>query len=184
MPLLYPTHLEGGGVVWPKAGKKPNAILQDEMSRRLIVPNETWVLVKRFTAKEERRRVVASVYAGGTLPGSGIGIENHLNYFHCRGRGLPLPLARGLATYLNSTMVDQYFRAFNGHPPVNATDLRSIRYPDAETLQRIGERTEGRAPDQETIDQILVDEIGGVTSISAVSRGVHPRSLDVLPGSG
>jgi hypothetical protein len=48
-------------------------------------------------------------------------------------------LARGLSTYLNSTVVDQYFRRFNGHTQVNATDLRALRYPSARALQSLGE---------------------------------------------
>ena len=55
-----------------------------------------------------------------------MGFENHLNYFHKKGRGIDMPLARGLAAFLNSTLVDAYFRQFNGHTQVNATDLRSL----------------------------------------------------------
>ena len=158
VPLLYPTHLQGGSVTWPKAGKKPNAILVNESSRSLLVPNETFVLVKRFTAKEERRRVVASVHVGGSLPGDALGIENHVNYFHQRGRGLDLHLARGLAAYLNSTGLDDYFRQFNGHTQVNATDLRNIRYPADTSLRRIGKRMEGSPHEQGQIDAIVAEE--------------------------
>jgi len=43
-----------------------------------------------------------------------------------------------LFTYLNSTAVDSLFRTFNGHTQVNATDLRSIKYPSRECLEEIG----------------------------------------------
>ena len=61
-PLLYPAHFMSGGFEWPKAMKKPNAILVTERTRKWLWQNEgCFVVTKRFTAKEERRRIVASV---------------------------------------------------------------------------------------------------------------------------
>ena len=54
-----------------------------------------------------------------------------------------MDLARGLVAYLNSTFVDTYFRQFNGHTQVNATDLRNLRYPSVRQLERLGERVGG-----------------------------------------
>jgi adenine-specific DNA-methyltransferase len=91
----------------------------------LLVPKGTYVLVKRFTSKEESRRVVAAVYAPERIDAEQVGFENHLNYFHRKGGGLPVTLAKGLAAFLNSTLVDLFFRQFSGHTQVNATDLRN-----------------------------------------------------------
>ena len=44
----------------------------------------------------------------------------------------------GLAVFLNSSMVDDYFRQFNGHTQVNATDLRLMKYPNRKTLINLG----------------------------------------------
>ena len=84
--------------------------------------------------------MVACIYDSARLTGEAVGFENHLNYFHIRGGGLDEPLARGLAAYLNSTVLDQCFRLFSGHTQVNATDLRTLRYPSRTMLQRLGER--------------------------------------------
>src|SRR5690348_17119386 len=136
VPLLYPAHLSAGAVNWPRFDtKKPNAIRVDDASRPWLISNSNYVLVKRFSSKEERRRVVATVY-NGSLPGDLIGLENHLNYFHENGNGLDLTLARGLARFLNSTLVDNYFRQFSGHTQVNSTDLRNLRYPSRTDLVR------------------------------------------------
>ncbi|HEU4323916.1 MAG TPA: Eco57I restriction-modification methylase domain-containing protein [Roseiflexaceae bacterium] len=155
-PLIYPLHLVGGRVTWPKPGaKKPNALVRTPATRGLFVPNAHYVLVKRLSSKEERRRVVATVYDATLLAAEVVGFENHLNYYHWHGKGLDLDLARGLAAYLNSTPVDTYFRQFNGHTQVNATDLRNLRYPDSETLRAIGQRIGGSILDQEEIDRLL-----------------------------
>jgi 16S rRNA C967 or C1407 C5-methylase (RsmB/RsmF family) len=83
-----------------------------EQTKSLQIPNGYYVLVKRFTAKEEKKRLVAALYNPIDFSGASIAFENHLNYFHCNGKGLDPALARGLAAYLNSTLVDAFFRLF------------------------------------------------------------------------
>ena len=51
---------------------------------------------------------------------------------------MPQTLARGLAVFLNTTAVDEYFRCFSGHTQVNATDLKLMKYPSRETLINLG----------------------------------------------
>lgn len=140
VPLIYPTHFEDGGIRWPIPNfKKHNAIEDCADTASLMIPGGIYVLTKRFSAKEEKRRLVAAIYDGGR-----VGFENHLNYFHDNGRGLPLDLARGLSAFLNSEAVDQYFRIFSGHTQVNATDLRSLHYPTRSQLEEIGRSDNNR----------------------------------------
>lgn len=68
-----------------------------------------------------------------------LGFENHLNVFHENKRGMPKALAHGLALFLNTTAVDEHFRRFNGHTQVNATDLKTMKYPSREVLIQLGE---------------------------------------------
>jgi adenine-specific DNA-methyltransferase len=156
VPLVYPCHFENGFVCWPgESGKKPNAIISSERTYDLLVPSGHYVLTKRFTAKEERRRVVAAIYDPHRIQSPLVGFENHLNYFHSKGKGLSPNIARGLALYLNSTLFDQYFRLFSGHTQVNATDLRKMRYPTREQLICLGSYVNNRIPDQQVVDTIL-----------------------------
>jgi adenine-specific DNA-methyltransferase len=155
VPLIYPLHFNGDCVHWPCPGsRKANALLAVPETEELLVPNGVYVLVKRFTAKEERRRVVATVFRPeGNLAGfRSVGFENHLNYFHRKGGALDGTLAEGLAVYLNSTLVDSYFRQFSGHTQVNATDLRSLWYPSSAQLCRLAESIGAGARDQPAID--------------------------------
>jgi adenine-specific DNA-methyltransferase len=159
VPLIYPGHFERGRIVWPQPDLgKANAL--DTGGRhipRLTVPRADYVLLRRFSAKEERRRVVAAVIEGRDFESPALGLENHLNYFHQRGAGLSAELARGLALYLNSTFVDEYFRQFSGHTQVNASDLRNIRYPSIEQLKGVGSHIGSIAgPDQEAIDELVM----------------------------
>jgi adenine-specific DNA-methyltransferase len=60
VPLLYPCHFNGGNVHWPRLeARKPNAILDNAETRPWLVPSGVYLLTKRFTSKEERRRLVA-----------------------------------------------------------------------------------------------------------------------------
>ena len=164
VPLIYPCHFSGGFVRWPKDnGRKPNAIVADDKTRDLLVPSEIYVLVKRFTSKEERRRVVACIYDPLRVAAEAVGFENHLNYYHANGHGLSMTLAKGLAMFLNSTLVDVYFRQFNGHTQVNATDLRSLRYPTRHKLECLGRLVDDPAANQEELDRFLEKELDVTT---------------------
>lgn len=153
-PLIYPVHFDTSYVTWPSTdSKKPNAIALTPHTQPLMMPRGNYVLVKRFTSKEEPRRIVAAVFDQARIPQPVVGFENHLNVYHCDGAGLPLSLAKGLALFLNSTMVDAYFRQFSGHTQVNATDLRMLGYPDRQTLELLGATIGAAWPSQPDIDR-------------------------------
>jgi hypothetical protein len=140
-PLLYPQHLARSGVAWPiSGGKKSNAIAVNDETRKWLMPNGYYCVVKRFSAKEERRRIVATVIRPADFPVGTeyLGIENHLNVFNIGRGGLPEQIAHGLATFLNSSAVDDAFRRFSGHTQVNAGDLKTMRYPDNAALAKLG----------------------------------------------
>ncbi len=160
VPLLYPCHFNGGTVHWPQlASRKPNAILDNHETRPWLVPSGVYLLTKRFTSKEERRRLVACLFDPDVVKAKWIGFENHLNYFHASGQGFDRSLAVGLYAFLNSTIVDQYFRRFSGHTQVNATDLRTLAYPDRETLQAMGRELKALDVSQDEIDQLVTQHL-------------------------
>jgi tRNA1(Val) A37 N6-methylase TrmN6 len=140
VPLLYPAHFSGQNVEWPKSGiKKPNAIQRNNETEKWLYPNGFYCVVRRFSSKEEKRRIVASVVNPKTFGAvEMLGLENHLNVYHEDKHGLPEALARGLAVYLNATSVDENFRCSSGHTQVNATDLKMMKYPSRQALISLG----------------------------------------------
>jgi adenine-specific DNA-methyltransferase len=168
VPLIYPTHFDEGFIRWPKPGsKKPNAIRLTPQTESLLLPAGDYVLVRRFSAKEEPRRVVAAIYDPAQILSPLVGFENHLNVYHRDNSGLPRALAKGLAVFLNSTLVDSYFRQFNGHTQVNATDLRMLHYPGREVLEVLGASVEGGFPSQREIDELLEREVQRMANIQS-----------------
>ncbi|HLO86592.1 MAG TPA: BsuBI/PstI family type II restriction endonuclease [Nostocaceae cyanobacterium] len=166
VPLIYPHHFESGYISYPKNINKPQALVIAEVTNNLLIPNQHYVLTKRFSAKEEKKRVVAVVYDAKIIEASSVGLENHLNYFHQQGHGLDLILAKGLAVYLNSSLVDTYFRLFNGHTQVNATDLRSLKYPTLEKLYLLGQHIGEKFPTQTEIDKLIDREVLNMSNSS------------------
>ena len=156
VPLLYPCHFNGGAIHWPKLdARKPNAILDNTETRCRLVKSGVYLLTKRFTSKEERRRLVACLFDPKDIHSEWLGFENHLNYFHADGHGLERNLAAGLFIFLNSTVVDHYFRRFSGHTQVNSSDLRNLAYPDLETLRSMGAEVKQLDLPQDEIDNLV-----------------------------
>ena len=102
---------------------------------------------------------MAAVWSPKLTPGP-VAFENHVNVFHERGGGLDREAAYGLSMWLNSSIVDRYSRTFSGHTQVNATDLRTMRYPDMATLRRLGDLAPDRLPAQDDIDALVFDALG------------------------
>lgn len=188
IPLVYPGHFDHGYVRWPRLdSRKPNALALSARTDVLAVEPGAYVLVRRFSAKEEARRIVAAVYESDRVSPLRVGFENHLNYYHARGAGLPRLLARGLAAYLNWSLVDHYFRHFSGHTQVNATDLRRLRYPSGSELERLGARIgDERFPSQRELDDLVGEELltMGDSADPIQAKNRIDEALDVLKAIG
>ncbi|TVP98223.1 MAG: SAM-dependent methyltransferase [Planctomycetaceae bacterium] len=162
VPLIYPCNLCAGGINWPKEKtKKSQAIIDCEETAKQMVDAGIYVLVKRFSTKEEARRVVAAVFDSDSVGCERVGFENHLNFFHTGGSSLGRNIAFGLGAYLNTSTVDGFFRQFNGHTQVNASDLRKLKYPTRDQLISIGKKLlRNKKLDQADVDKIVANEVG------------------------
>lgn len=147
-PLIYPGNIFAGALQWPREIGKAQAFnCEPDETRRYLTEAGAHVVVKRFSSKEERRRVVAAAY----ITDAPVAYENKLNVIACPDRDV----AVGLALWLNSTAVDQHFRSFSGHTQVNATDLRTMPYPSLKLLRDLGGKHETAMPDQGCIDEAI-----------------------------
>ena len=131
--------------MWPlPVADKPQWIEAAAESMKLLVPDATYVLLRRFSAKEDKRRLVAAPLIQGTLEEDLIGLENHLNYVRGVTRELDEELACGLAALLSSTFLDRYFRISNGNTQVSATELRAMPLPAERDIRAIGVESQRR----------------------------------------
>jgi adenine-specific DNA-methyltransferase len=160
-PMVYSHHFESGFIAHPKLNaKKPNWIDINDETRKWLMPGGFYVVVRRLSSKEERRRIIPAVFDPIKVPDPLIGFDNKTNIVHQARHGMDKDVAKGMAVYLGSTFADQWLRRFSGHTQVNAGDLRALRYPDIETLKTWGAQVGATLPGQEEIDRL----VGGINA--------------------
>jgi len=161
VPLLWMHNMQNMRVEWPsKKNKKPAAIACSEKTSPLLLPVKNYVLLKRFTSKEQRRRLDSAVLKQSEFPHESVGIENHVNYIHKPNGSLSVSEAFGIAALLNTGLIDNYFRSLNGHTQVNATEIRNVPLPDLSVIRKIGELV-SRAKDlPANLDEVIGSQLG------------------------
>jgi len=138
-PLLWMHNVHPMSVTWPRLGtRKPQYVRLGGRAATLLVPARTYVLLRRFSSKEEERRLVAAPLAREQLGSALVGLENHLNYIYRPHGELSVNEAWGLAVLYNSSVLDLYFRAMNGSTQVSATELRTMPLPSLDVIRQIG----------------------------------------------
>jgi adenine-specific DNA-methyltransferase len=167
-PIAYPSNFKQGIVVHPLVGGKPQWFRTLEAKEeKMLVPAGTYVLVKRFSAKEERRRLVAGIWSDELHGDVKVAFDNKTNFLHIDGSGMDRDLAIGLSLWLNSTVVDNYFRTFSGHTQVNAGDLRSMRFPGLDSLRGLGSGRSFTLPEQTEVDGLITHMVSKQTAVAA-----------------
>ena len=173
VPLLWlhnvtPHRVDAGA---RRNGKE--AAISTEADGKNLLPAANYVLMRRFAAKEEKRRMVAGPFLKERFEHEQVGFENHLNYIYREdGSGATVGLdadeARGLSALLGSALMDRYFRVLSGHTQINATDLRATPMPPLDAIREIGRNVPGAATPEE---------------LPQVNRAVYDvlRSRELLP---
>ena len=138
IPLFYSQHIKNGRVNHLPSGKEFDWIIDTKPG--LIQRNKNYVFCKRFTAKEERRRLQCGIYLHGDFEEyEYIGTQNKINFVDkVDGSEMDLSMTYGVFALLNSTLFDMYYRILNGSTQVNSTEINSIPVPPKSMIQRIG----------------------------------------------
>ena len=139
VPLLSAHNVKPFRTVWPVDKKKWPLAFQDcAASQKHLVPTRNYVLMKRFSAKEEPRRLTAACLLASKQMHARLALENHINYVYHADRELTNEEVFGIAALFNSTLLDRYFRTISGNTQVNATEIRTMKFPNLDLVRRIG----------------------------------------------
>lgn len=132
--------------------KKRTGFLQD---------NVDYIFVKRFSTKEEPRRIQTAYYDSESFPAEKqISTDNKINFVVSKFGG---DLLKGAFLVLSSTMFDEYYRLLSGNTQVNSTEVNSMKFPDTSSLENLGRKftvSELTQMTQERIDQIMMTNFG------------------------
>ena len=135
VPLFYSQHIQDGKVIFP-IGKEHEYIVTNQSG--LLQPNANYLFVKRFTAKEEHRRLQCGVYLARKYPDySKISTQNKINFIGGL-KDLSECIVYGLYVLFNSTLYDSYYRILNGSTQVNSTEINSMPVPPLESIELLG----------------------------------------------
>lgn len=135
VPLFYSQHIQNGKVVFP-VGKEHEYLVTEQ--RGLLQPNKNYLFIKRFTAKEEHRRLQCGVYLAKKYPEySKISTQNKINFIDGI-RDLSECVVYGLYVLFNSTLYDCYYRILNGSTQVNSTEVNSMPVPSMDVIEAMG----------------------------------------------
>ncbi len=153
LPLFQARHIRDGGVVFP-TGKSHECIMARQPG--LLQRNANYLFLKRFTSKEERRRLQCGVYLARQHPGySVISTQNKVNFIG-GGGDLPDRVVYGLYVLFNSTLYDSYYRMLNGSTQVNSTEINAMPVPPLDAIADMGRKLlSGKDLSEKACDRIL-----------------------------
>lgn len=110
VPLFYSQHIKEGEVHFP-IQKEHEYVVTDQ--KGLMQDNHNYLFVKRFTAKEESRRLQCGVYLAKNFPQySKISTQNKINFIDGLLTNMSECLVYGLYVLFNSTIYDKYYPNF------------------------------------------------------------------------
>ena len=106
----------------------------------LLQKNRNYLFVKRFTSKEEKRRLQSGIYLKRKFPDySYISTQNKINFIDGETE-LSECTVYGLYVLFNSSLYDSYYRILNGSTQVNSTEINAMPVPDMDVIQNMGRR--------------------------------------------
>lgn len=148
-PLIYAQHIREGKIIWP-VNRLGEVITTDRTS--LLQRNGNYLICKRFTAKEETRRLQCAILLESDYPEfKYISTHNKVNFIKCDTTALTL----GLYVLFNSTIYDQYYRILNGSTQVNSTEINTTPLPDRHVIEQMGMELLGQDLTTKNCDQII-----------------------------
>jgi adenine-specific DNA-methyltransferase len=138
IPLFYSQHIRKGKVQFP-IQKEHEYMVTDK--KGLMQDNKNYLFVKRFTAKEEPRRLQCGVYLANNYPMyKKISTQNKINFIDGVMTEMSECLVYGLYVIFNSTLYDEYYRILNGSTQVNSTEINVMPVPNLECVQEMGRK--------------------------------------------
>jgi adenine-specific DNA-methyltransferase len=140
VPLLWAYNFHDNRIRFPvEVGGKPQYLYNAPETNRLKMKKSNYLLLKRFTSKEEHKRLQCALLFEEDFPKyDAVSTENHLNFITKLDGPMDKEEMYGLFVVLNSNYMDRYFRILNGSTQVNANEINSMPFPVHHDLIQMG----------------------------------------------
>lgn len=139
VPVIYSAHFKDGSINFPVETDKKQYI--ETHRKGLIQENKDYLFIKRFTSKEEKRRIQPAIYLKDMCEKyEYISTDNKINFIDTIDKSrLTTEEIYGLFVVFNSTLYDKYYRILNGSTQVNATEINYMHVPSRSELIKMGQ---------------------------------------------
>ena len=136
VPIFYSQHIKNGKVVFP-INRENEYITTEKIG--LLQRNKNYLFVKRFTSKEESRRLQSAIYLASEYPlYDRISTDNKVNFIESLEEEMTFEMAHGLYVIFNSTLYDSYYRILNGSTQVNSSEINAMPIPSLDEIKLMG----------------------------------------------
>jgi hypothetical protein len=137
-PIIWADAIGKGGEVKLKSNH-PHRLLYFMPSdmQEFLITKKPCILIKRTTAKEQKRRIFASLLPQNLISNNGgVVIENHVNIIKPISEETAISLET-LVALLNSDMFDTIYRLISGSVAVSAFELNNIPLPSLSSMKEL-----------------------------------------------
>lgn len=160
VPLYRPHNITPYVALWAGRNKKDVRFELREQYEKHLLKNKNYVLLKRFSSKDEKRRLVSGVYLSKYFDDlEFIGFGNKVNYIGVKSGELTRKEAYGLCAIFNGSFFDRYFRCISGNTQVNATEVRVMRFPTRDQVKEVGDAVLRLKIFDEAQNNIIVNKV-------------------------
>lgn len=136
-PLIWSANFSNIYIQWPLNNTKFKQHIISKDKTDVLLPMGDYILVKRFSSKEEGKSLHLNVLRKESFDYNFIGIENHVNYLKFSYN--TKKIMKGIFILLNSTFYNRYFKIINGTTQINTTDLNNLPVPSLKILEEISQ---------------------------------------------
>jgi len=129
VPLFCRDNFQDHKVVLNDKNKQYISLLSHTLQK-----NEDYIFVKRFSTKEEKRRINVAYYRSNLFNEYNlISTDNKINFVSCENKDI----LKGAFLVLASTQFDKYYRALNGNTQVNSTEINNMYFLNDKILEEL-----------------------------------------------
>lgn len=135
VPLLWCANFGNVFLNWPLKNTKYKQHIDFNKNRRILLTKSNYVLIKRFSSKEEGKKLKINIVEVEKFNYEYLGLENHLNYLRINDNSTGV--MKGIYILLNSNMYNKYFNIINGTTQINSFDLNSLPCPSIKKINEL-----------------------------------------------